>query len=84
MGQHDTYARALARAAEMVGGVEALALKLHFPPTLLRAWINGTHEVPVPVFLTVVDLLMGKALATIDPTQQDRQRPGDEQSARPT
>ena len=86
MRQHDTYARALARAAELVGGVEALALELHFPPALVRAWINGTHEVPVPVFLAVVDLLMGRGLAAIpaDPTQQGGQRPGDEQSAKPT
>ena len=86
MGQHDTYARALARAAEMVGSVEALALRLHFPAAVLRAWINGTQEVPVPVFLTVVDLLMGKELAQIprDPAQQGAQRPGDEQSAKHT
>ena len=83
MRQHDTYARALARAAEMVGSVDALALKLHFPASLVRAWINGTHEVPVPVFLTVVDLLMGRDLAP-DPTQHGGQRPGDEQNAKPT
>jgi hypothetical protein len=84
--QHDTYARALARAAEVVGSVEALALELHFRPALVRAWINGAHEVPVSVFLAVVDLLMGRGLAAIpaDPTQQGGQRRGDEQNAKPT
>ena len=65
----------------MVGSVEALARKLHFPPARVRAWINGTQEVPVPVFLTVVDRLMGRELGEIaaDPAQQDVQRSGDEQ-----
>src|SRR5688572_1192230 len=64
--QHEnTYARALARAAEIAGSIEALAVKLHISPPIVRAWINGTQEVPVPVFLTVVDLLMDKELAEI-------------------
>jgi DNA-binding transcriptional regulator YdaS (Cro superfamily) len=59
------YARALARAAEIAGSIEALAVKLHISPPIVRAWINGTQEVPVPVFLTVVDLLMDKELAEL-------------------
>jgi hypothetical protein len=64
--QHEnTYARALARAAEIAGSIEALAVKLHISPAIVRAWINGTQEVPVPVFLIVVDLLMDRELAEI-------------------
>jgi len=58
MRQKDmTYAHALARAAEIAGGVEALSAKLNVSQTMLRAWINGIHDVPVAVFLKVVDLL---------------------------
>ena len=71
MRQHEnTYARALARAAEIAGSIEALAGKLHISPAIVRAWINGTQEVPVPVFLIVVDLLMDRELAEIRQTDQ--------------
>jgi hypothetical protein len=67
--QDQPYARALARAAEVAGSVEALAVKLEVSRVILRAWLTGTQEVPVPVFLKVVDLLM-------------EQEPGAEQTAK--
>lgn len=74
MRQHQNiYARALARAAEIAGSIEALAVKLHRSPAMVRAWIGGTQEVPLPVFLTVVDLLMDKEPAeNLQPDQAPR------------
>ena len=52
------YMRTLARAAEVIGGFEALAAYLDVRPIYLHAWMNGTLETPPDVFLQVVDLLM--------------------------
>jgi hypothetical protein len=47
--------------------------------------INDTQEVPLPVFLTVVDLLMDKELAEIrqDPAQPRSEQSSDEQKKVP-
>ncbi len=57
---HSVYVRTLRRAAEVIGGFEALAAYLDVRPRLLHAWMNGTHETPTNVFLKAVDLLMGE------------------------
>ncbi len=64
------YMRTLARAAEVIGGFEALAAYLDVRPIYLHAWINGTLETPTDVFLKVVDLLMYEHFALAD-----KQRP---------
>jgi hypothetical protein len=71
MRQPPTYSRALGRAAEIAGGIDALAAKLDVAPILVRSWISGTLEVPIPVFLTVVDLLMDNELRQMREPPQD-------------
>ena len=60
------YMRTLRRAAEVIGGFEALAAYLDVRPLHLHAWMNGTHETPTDVFLKVVDLLMYEHCALAD------------------
>jgi hypothetical protein len=52
------YARAVERAVEIAGGVNALAGALGLSRVLVRACITGSHETPTSVFLKVVDYLM--------------------------
>jgi hypothetical protein len=50
--------RAVERAAEIVEGIEALALCLDVPPPTVVAWIRGTSEVPPGPFLKVVEIIV--------------------------
>ena len=63
---YSVYMRTLRRAAEVIGGFEALAAYLDVRPLHLHAWVNGTHETPADVFLKVVDLLMYEHCALAD------------------
>ncbi len=60
------YVRTLVRAAEVMGGFEALAAYLDVRPIHLHAWMNGTRETPADVFLKVVDFLMYERFALAD------------------
>jgi len=60
------YMRTLARAAEVIGGFEALAAYLDVPPTYLHGWMSGERETPTDVFLKVVDFLMCEHFALAD------------------
>jgi hypothetical protein len=60
------YMSTLRRAAEVIGGFEALAAYLDVRPIYLHAWMNGTLETPTDVFLKVVDLLMYEHFALAD------------------
>lgn len=51
------YARALKRAAEIVGGREQLALHLNVVPSHLELWIDGVEPTPPHIFLKAVDLI---------------------------
>jgi hypothetical protein len=53
----NVYARALVRAAEIVGGVEALAGRLGVPMYDLMQWMQGCVRPPLPVFLHAVDVV---------------------------
>jgi hypothetical protein len=59
------YAVALARAAELAGGVDALAAQLGYSRALLLACITGLHETPAVLFLKVVDYLMSRSVALV-------------------
>ena len=63
---YSVHMRTLRRAAEVIGGFEALAAYLDVRPLHLHAWMNGTHETPTDVFLKVVDLLMYEQCALAD------------------
>ena len=51
------YARALKRAAEIVGGREQLALHLNVLPSHLALWMDGAQPTPQDIFLKAVDLI---------------------------
>jgi hypothetical protein len=58
-------ARALQRASEAIGGVQALARYLDVPSAEVRQWMFNVGTPPSRVFLRVVDLLLdeGQALS---------------------
>jgi hypothetical protein len=53
--------RALQRAAEILGGVDALRTYLNVSTFRLEAWLDGRATPPDAVFLRVVDLLSADA-----------------------
>ena len=59
------HARALQRAAELIGGNEALGRYLGVTPGKLELWRKGSIAPPGEVFLQVVDLLLEHDLATL-------------------
>ena len=54
----DVHVRTLHRAAELVGGAEALAFRLKVTPSHLALWMNGLEPAPTYVFLRAVDLVL--------------------------
>jgi DNA-binding transcriptional regulator YdaS (Cro superfamily) len=54
----DTRARTLRRAADIVGGEEALALRLGVIPSHLALWLKSIADVPDAVFLRAVDMVL--------------------------
>lgn len=52
------HTRALRRAAELLGGNDALRLYLGVTPVKLGIWMRGSVAPPGDVFLRVVDLLL--------------------------
>jgi hypothetical protein len=64
------YSRALLRAAEILGGVEALQIYLNVPRADLRRWLRGTVKPPDHVFLRVADLLAERNLEELRPQAQ--------------
>jgi hypothetical protein len=64
------HIRALQRAAELLGGQEALALYLHVGPLAVRFWISGSAPVPADVFIKVVDLLVDHSIDEIQASKE--------------
>ena len=54
----DVYARTLRRAANMVGGIDALAARLNVSREDLVHWTQGTRRAPPTVFLQAVDIVL--------------------------
>ena len=52
------HVRTLRRAAELVGGEQALALRLKVTPSHLALWLAGRDVPPADVFLRAVDVVM--------------------------
>ena len=77
MSAIETYARTLARAAQMVGGEKDLAARLGVPLLLLTEWIAGRKAPPQRIFLDAVDIVMEHSL------QQETAAPEDGAPTRP-
>jgi hypothetical protein len=54
--QNDVRSRTLHRAAELVGGPEALAKTLCIPEPAVRMWLAG-RPIPPEIFLRAVDII---------------------------
>jgi hypothetical protein len=54
----DLYVKTLVRAADIVGGEAALALRLSVKPNFLHLWVLGKATPPLNVFLKAVDIVM--------------------------
>jgi hypothetical protein len=59
------YVRALKRAAQIVGGLEALGAQLDVPVDELAHWMDGSKRVPDDVFLRAVDIVSARDIADI-------------------
>jgi len=53
------HAKALKRAAEILGGRDRLREYLRVPASHLNLWMSGAEKPPLDVFLKVVDLISG-------------------------
>ena len=51
------YMRTLQRAADIVGGPEALAQKLRVTPSHLELWLKGLESPREEIFLLAVDIV---------------------------
>jgi hypothetical protein len=72
----DVHIRTLIRAAQIVGGPEALALRLNVTPSHLALWMSGAEPCPPNIFLRAVDLVLERA--NQPPRGQSGPVPGDE------
>jgi hypothetical protein len=68
----DTYQAAVARAAELAGGVQALSARLRLPVVDLMRWIQGEAKPPKGVFLRLVDLIVEEGKRTPPPETRRR------------
>lgn len=53
------YMRAVARAAEMMGGYEQLARRIGAKSEDVMSWASGAAEPPPAAFVAVTDILLG-------------------------
>jgi hypothetical protein len=56
--RHTVHTRALQRAADVLGDLEALRARLNVPEARLALWLEGYARPPTSVFLQVVDILL--------------------------
>jgi hypothetical protein len=68
-------ARALRRAAELLGGPDLLARNLGVPRTRLDSWMSGVFSTPPEVFLTIVDILIAHGLTEAQREARRRRSP---------
>lgn len=54
----DTDQAALARAAELLGGVEPLSHRLRVPLADLERWIAGEEIPPIGIFAQAIDIVL--------------------------
>ena len=69
------YMRALRRAAQALGSVEALRAHLGVSMSQLNSWLEGETPPPDAVFLRVVDLLAEEELTVIKQGLREQSSP---------
>jgi DNA-binding transcriptional regulator YdaS (Cro superfamily) len=80
----ELHRRVLVRAANLIGGGEALAAFLHVPAAHVRMWIHGAAPVPTHVFLRCVDYVLDQQFSdpalrsqAIDTQASETKKPAD-------
>lgn len=68
----NVHVRAMRRAAQTLGGVEALRAHLQVSMNQLCSWLEGETRPPDLVFLKVVDLLADEELSAIKQGLRDQ------------
>ncbi|MDQ5848645.1 MAG: hypothetical protein M3544_06725 [Pseudomonadota bacterium] len=58
MRNSDVPRRALQRAVELCGGIDALGDALNVTGEILQRWLSGEEEPPLPVFTQAVGLIL--------------------------
>ena len=71
----DVHVRTLRRAAEIVGGPEALAFRLKVTPSHLALWMSGLEPAPTYVFLRAVDLVLERDSVEEPPPEAEGPKP---------
>lgn len=56
---------AVQRAAELLGGPDALAASLEVSPRIVKRWMNGTLHIPQRVFLSIVDIVLEEKISAL-------------------
>lgn len=56
--RESAQSRTLARAAEVLGGVAALASHLGVPEPALREWLDSGGEIPDAVFIAALEIVL--------------------------
>lgn len=59
------HRRAMHRAAELLGGTEALAAVLEVNPHAVTRWIDGSLRISERVFLKVVDIVLEQQIKAL-------------------
>ena len=62
------YMRTLQRAADIVGGPQALAQKLRVTPSHLDLWLKGLESPREEIFLLAVDIVSDDDVGTLKKT----------------
>jgi hypothetical protein len=60
------YMRTLQRAADIVGGPDALAQKLRVTPSHLELWLKGLESPREEIFLRAVDIVSDDEIGTLN------------------
>ena len=80
MSSEDKYRFTLARAAQALGGAQALCTRIAVPLREMTMWLEGKSTPPMYVFLRIIDILLDDSgKPRLDPSQDlvDRAPGGD-------
>ena len=72
----DTYKAAVARAAKLAGGVQALSQRLRVPVVELMRWIQGEARPSRGMFLRLVDFIIEEGKKPVLPPPRPERKPG--------
>jgi len=73
----NVYSRTLRKAAELLGGQQALSKHLRVPSSELQKWLEDKDVPPLAIFLQAVDLVVEESTGSSDSTPGDPPSPRD-------